>query len=455
MRWWRRSTDAEAVLSRRSFRGVLVIFGPALLITVLGFIVALQFVQPAPPRRIVMATGTEEGAYFRFGERYREILARNGIELELRTTAGSYENLKLLGDPTEPVEVAFLQGGSGSDRELPGIESLGSVFYEPIWFFWRPRAPETMQELRGKRVAIGEPDSGTRNAVGHLLSLNGIELDELETVEIGGASAEEALLAGEVDAACFVAISDAPHIARLLVSEGVEVMPFVRGEAYRRRFRFLSRVVLPRGVADLERDVPPADVPLIAMVANIGIRDTLHPALIGLLLEAAIEVHSDGGIFASPGQFPSTYNVVLPLNKDARRYLEKGPPLLQRYLPFWLAIAIDRLVVLLIPLVTLLYPLFKILPPTYRWRVRSRIIRYYRALLGVEARLHDNPTPAERERCRDLLDEIEGRLGNVSVPLAYADMLYRLRLHLQFVRERLEDEGTGSTGSEDTVNLGA
>jgi len=450
-RWWRRSKDAEAVLSRRSFRDVLVIFGPAMLITALGFIVALQFVKPAPPRHIVMATGTEEGAYFRFGLHYREILARSGIELELRTTAGTYENLRLLEDPTEPVEVAFLQGGAGSEREFAGIESLGSVFYEPIWFFCGPRAPETIQELRGRRVAVGEPDSGTRNAIGYLLALNGIEPDEFTAVEIGGTAAEEALLAGDVDAACFVAISDAPYITRLLVSEGVEVMPFVRGEAYRRRFRFLSRVLLPRGVADLERDVPPEDVPLIAVVANIGIRDSLHPALIGLLLEAAKEVHNDGGIFASPGQFPSTYNVVLPLNNDARRYLEKGPPFLQRYLPFWLAIAIDRLVVLLIPLVTLLYPLFKILPPTYRWRVRSRIIRYYRALLGVEARLQDNPTPAEIERCRELLDGIEKRLGNVTVPLAYADMLYRLRLHLQFVRERLQETETGSAGSRDAA----
>jgi hypothetical protein len=448
-RWWRRSRDAEAVLSRRSFRDVFVIFLPALLITALGFIVALQFVKPAPPRHIVMATGTKEGAYFRIGMRYQEILARNGIELELRQTGGAYENVQLLADPGSGVEVAFLQGGAGSEGEFPGIETLGSVFYEPIWIFWRPRAPETIQEFRGARVAIGEPNSGTRNAIGYLLALNGTELDELTAVEIGGTAAEDALLAGDVDAACFVAISDAPYVTRLLVSDGVELMPFVRGEAYRRRFRFLSRVVLPRGVADLERDLPPDDISLIAMVANIGIRDSLHPALIGLLLDAAKEVHGDGGIFASPGQFPSAYNVVLPLNKDARRYLEKGPPFLQRYLPFWLAIAIDRLVVLLIPLVTLLYPLFKILPPTYRWRVRSRITRYYRALLGVEARLHDNPTPAEIERCRVFLDEIEERLSHVSVPLAYADMLYRLRLHLQFVRERLEDVAAGIDDRED------
>lgn len=438
-KFFRRSRDVDAVLSRRSFRDLLVIFGPALLLTALGFIVALQFVKPAPPRRIVMATGTEESAYFQVGLQYKEILARNGIELALRTTAGAYENLKLLEDPGGEVEVAFLQGGAGSEREIPGIETLGSVFYEPVWIFWRDRMPHTLLDFRGKRVAVGELASGTLNAISHLFELNGIGSSDITPVEIGGSAAAEALLAGEVDIACFVARYDASYISRLLKNEGVQLMPFVRGEAYKRRFRFVSTVVLPRGVADFKRDLPAEDVPLIAAVANIGIRNTLHPALIGLLLEAAEEVHGGGGVFASPGQFPSEYNVVLPTNKDARRYLEKGPPFLHRYLPFWLAIAIDRLVVLLIPLVTLLYPLFKIVPPTYRWRVRWRIVRYYRALLGVEARLHDNPTPTEIERCRGHLDDIEERLGNVSVPLAYADMLYRLRLHLQFVRERLEE----------------
>jgi len=449
MGMFRRSKSVETVLSRRSFRDVLAIFGPALLLAIAGFVIALQFVKPAPPRSIVMATGTDEGAYHRFGLRYKEVLARYGIELELRQTAGAYENLRLLDDPESDVEVAFLQGGAGSEREYPNVETLGGVFFEPFWVFWSGPAPETLLGLHGKRVAIGAHGSGTYNAFNYLSGLNGVDSSDFEAVEIGGEAAEAAFRGGEVDAACFVASLDAPYVARLLEADDVAIMPVVRGEAYQRRFRFLATIVLPRGVVDFERDIPPKDVPLVAVVANIGIRDTLHPALIGPILEAAMEIHGGGDLFAYPGQFPTAHNVVLPMNKDARRYLEKGPPFLQRYLPFWLAIAIDRLVVLLIPLVTLLYPLFKIVPPAYRWRVRSRIFRYYRALLGVEARLHEDPTPEEIERSRDHLDDIEDRLGHVSVPLAYADMLYRLRLHLQFVRERLDEVATGPDDREE------
>lgn len=385
-----------------------------------------------------MAAGPEDGAYFQFAQRYRSILARYDIELAVLTTAGSAENLRLLEEPDGEVEVAFLQGGVGTDRDIPGIESLGGIFYEPIWVFSRGRAPDTEQGLVGERVAVGAPDSGTRLATGQLLAINGIDAGDLTLVEIGGHDAVDALVAGTVDAACFVATPEAPYLQRLREISGVELMPIVRAEAYRRRFPFLARIVLPRGVSDFELDLPSEDVPLVAMVANLGARDSLHPAIAGLLLRAAEEVNGPGDVFASPGHFPSTEGVVLPMNQDARRYIERGPPLLQRYLPFWAAIAIDRMVVLLIPLVTILYPLFKIVPPTYKWRVRSKIYRYYRELVAIEARVREQPSRESLERGLTRLANIEDQLGELSVPAAYTDLVYDLRLHVRLVRERLE-----------------
>lgn len=440
MRGWPRRSE-------RTARDILVICGPALLITIVGFIVAFQFVKPAPPKRISMATGPEDGAYYQFGLLYREILARDGIDLEIRSTGGTADNVHLLEQSDGEIEVAFLQGGAGTEKHLPGVQSLGSVFHEPIWIFWRGDPPETVLGLTGKRVAVGQPGSGTRTVINKIMDMNGIPQDHITPFEIGGDMAAQALINKEVDAAGFVTTYGSHYVQELLTAPNIRLMPFVRADAYMRRFRFLSTVVVPRGVASLEHDLPPVDIPLITMVANIGARDTLHPALIGLLLGAAREVHGDGGVFADPDEFPSAYNVVLPINPDARRYLNKGPPFLQRFLPFWLAVLIDRLVVLLIPLATLLYPLFKILPPTYKWRVRSRIFRHYRVLLEVEARLRDDPSPADLNRCRRTLTTIEQALRGVSVPLSYSDMLYRLRLHLQFVREGLQEVEADLEGS--------
>lgn len=429
----------EPAIKRRSPRDILLLFAPALLITVVGFVVAYQFVEPAPPHQLTMATGSTEGAYYRIGKQYQRILARDGIELELLETAGAQQNLNLLEQPGGPVDVALLQGGAGIREEAKGVESLGSVFYEPIWVFWRGEAPDMASMLAGKTIAGGVEGSGTRNATLQLLSMNGLQNDEVEVLQLGGSAAAEALLEGEVEAAIFVSVYDAPYIEQLLLAEGISLMPFDRAEAYQRKFHFLARVVLPRGYSSLKRDLPPTDIPLIAPVANLAARDTLHPALVTLLLGAAEEIHRSGGVFANPDEFPSTQHVVLPLNKNAERYLRKGPPFLQRYLPFWLAVAIDRLIVMLIPLVTLLYPLFKVLPPTYRWRVRYRIFRYYRALLDVESRLHHDPSAEQLQQCRERLDSIENRLNEVSVPVTYADNLYNMRLHLKLVRERLED----------------
>jgi TRAP transporter TAXI family solute receptor len=429
--------DGKPIVKRRSAKDMLLILGPALLLTIAGFALAFQFVEPAPPRQIVMAAGAKDGAYYRIALQYQQILAREGIELEVLETAGSEENLALLQQPEGRVELALLQGGAGRDGTAEGVSSLGSMFYEPLWLFWRGEPPKTEAALKGKSIAMGAPGSGTLATIEVLLAANGLGSDNFTGVKIGGNDAAQALVEGAVNVAGYVSLYEAAAIQRLLLAEQITLLPFLRADAYQRQYRFLSKVVLPRGLVSLEEDLPATDIPLIAMVANLAARETLHPALVALLLNAAKEIHGPGDMFSQPKQFPSTEHVVLPLNPDAERYLTKGPPLLQRYLPFWLAIAIDRLTVLLIPLVTLLFPLFKILPPTYRWRVRSRIYRYYRELLDVEAVLHSNPSAAELADCGKQLAELENQLNEVSVPTSYADTLYNLRLHLKLVQDRL------------------
>ena len=384
-----------------------------------------------------MATGVTDGAYYRFGLKYREVLARHGIELELRTTAGSVENLELLRDPESGVDVALMQGGVGSEDPPGNLNGLASLFYEPIWFFQREEKPVTVQDFEGRRLAIGERGSGTYDALHHLIENNELPFTAFEAVELGGSAAADALLNGQVDVACFVASIEAPYIQRLLLADGIHLTSFVRAEAYTRRYHFLARVMLPRGTADLGRDIPPTDIKLLAPVASLAARETLHPTIVALLVQAATEVHSNGGIFEKERLFPSVYNTTFPINRDARRYMEKGPPWLQRFLPFWIAVAAERLMILLIPLATLLFPLFKIAPPTYRWRIRSRIYTQYKYLFDVETALLQEPSLERMDDCLVTLGAIEDELGEISVPLSYADQMYQLRMHVRFVKQRV------------------
>ena len=436
--------DSRGKRSDRGWGDFLKVFGPALILTVAGFALAYVFVEPAPPRSFTIATGREDGAYHRYALSYRDILARDGITLNLKGSSGSLENLDLLSDPGSGVEAAFVQGGIAEPAGADDLRALASLYYEPLWIFARGATPPVrLPELTGLRLAIGAEGSGTRAVALQLLADNGLAEGAAELLPLGGMAAVEALAAGEVDAAFFVASATASFIARLLETPGIAPVSLARAEAYARRYRHFSHLSLPEGVIDFADNLPSRDVELLAPAATLVARDDLHPALIVLLLQAAAEVHSEGGLFEEPGAFPSRRYLDLPLHETAQRYFDAGPPFLQRFLPFWAADLIDRLKILLLPLITLMIPLFRIVPPTYRWRIRSRIYRWYRELQAIDDALGEAAAADDAGRLRAELDRIEAEVKQVTVPLSYADALYHLRLHIDFVRRRLPAGGDG------------
>lgn len=422
----------------RSLADQVKIFGPAILITLIGFVVAYQFVDPAPPRRISIATGGTDGAYYVFAHAYKKILAGEDIELEVHSTAGSLANIALLEDAAERVDVAFVQGGTGSAYYGDNLISLASLYFEPLWVFHRRNAAFTrLAELRHKRIAVGVEGSGTRAIAMQLLHDNDVGSAQAKLVPLGGHQAVEALFNAEVDAVFLVASPKSSAVRALLEAPGIELMSFERAEAYTRLHRFLSRVTLPQGVIDLQANIPPEDIALLAPTANLVASRELHPALVDLLLQAARRTHGPGGLFEASGQFPSAAFIEFPLSDEARRFFKSGPPFLQRFLPFWAATLVDRMLVMLLPLVALLFPLVRAMPPIYRWRMRARIYRWYRELLALDPILHKNADRTDLERCLSELDRIEDELSRVHVPMSYADQLYHLRLHLELVRDKL------------------
>ena len=418
------------------------------LIVGIGFVVAYQFVQPAPPKRIVITTGGESGAYYQFAQRYAAILARDGITLEVKSSAGSLENLDRL--KADQAQVGFVQGGVVPPKEDPdaeddsGLLSLGSLFYEPVWVFYRgERDLNRLTELRGKRIAIGQEGSGVRQLAQQLLAANEIEAGE-QLVPLSGLSAAEELQQGRIDAAFIIASESAPVVQVLLRSPGIRLMSFAQSGAYQRRFPFLTKLTFPQGVADLVRDFPPNDIKVLAPTANLIVRDDLHPALQSLLLQAASEVHGKSGFFQDQGEFPSYKDPMLPLSPDAARYFKSGPSFLQRYLPFWLAVLVDRLIVLLLPVVALLIPLLKVAPAIYTWRVRSKVFRCYGELKFLEDDLKNHFDRARLAEYRSRLDALEDEAVQLHVPLGFTDLVYTLREHVNLVRGILDKQESHS-----------
>lgn len=433
-----------------SVRDLLLTAGPFALLALVLLALAYWVLDPTPPRKVVLATGAEQGAYAEFGKRYAALLQQHGIRVELRGTQGAAENLALLRDPEAGVDLAFMQGGAaearatGTDVEDEDLVSLGSLFYEPVWLFYREDAARRLlksdtlsqfTQLPGWRVNIGAPGSGVPNLMQRLIEANRIDPSTLALLQLPQTPAVMALLAGESDALVFASAPESLMVQMLLQTPGIKLFDFAQAEAYSRRFAFMSPVTLPRGVVDLARDMPPSDVRLVAPTATLVARADLHPALVQLFVQAASTIHGQAGWFQRKGEFPSTANTERPLAKEAERFYRNGPPFLQRYLPFWLANLVDRMWPVLLSIVAILIPLSRTVPPLYAFRIRSRIFRWYGQLRGLEDSIGKRPTT----ELLGELDAIEGKVEQVSVPLSYADELYSLRSHINMVRRRLQN----------------
>lgn len=421
-----------------SRKELLLVVLPAAVLIVALFWAASRFVQPAPPKTIVMTTGSESGAYHGYAKRYQEELARHGITLELRTSSGALENLARLKDGQAGVTVGFIQGGTVSSGDGEGLMSLGSMYYEPLWVFYRDKnALDRVSQLQGKRLAIGAEGSGTRKLALQILSVNGMENDAEHFLPISGDAGLEALRQGKADAVFVIAGADAAVIRKFLAQDGVRLMNFAQAGAYVKRFPFLSKVTLPRGVVDLVQDVPAQDVNLIAATANLVVREDIHPALISLFMLAASEIHGPAGIFQQAREFPAPKDATIEISKDAEHYYKSGPPFLQRYLPFWAATLVDRILVMILPFLALI-PILRAIPAVYAWRVTSRIYRWYGELSLLENEINKNYVPAQHADYLARLDGMEERANSRPVPVAYAHLLYTLREHMHLVRTLLE-----------------
>jgi TRAP-type uncharacterized transport system substrate-binding protein len=390
-----------------------------------------------PPRTIVMVTGAEGGANYELGIRYQEALAREGVKLVLQPTTGSLDNLRRLRDSKSGVSAGFIQGGITTRKESPELESLGAIFYEPLWLFRRAEIGEGAQGLRGRRLSIGPEGSGGRALALQILSKTRLDSIVGELLEFAPQVAAQKLIAGEIDAAFIVTGWESPVVQSLLNAKGIAADSYLHADALIAIYPFLHKLVLPAGVIDLSINRPPADVVLLAPKASLAVRSELHPALQYLLLDAAVQIHSQPGIFQKAGQFPAAEAIDLPLSAEAQRFYKSGRPFLQGYLPFWIATLVEQILVVLIPLAVLLYPAFKLLPQTYDWMMQLKITRLYDQIRSIESEMEAQGPGFDANALNAKLDQLDRRANHLRLPTVYASNLYTLRSHIDLVRTRL------------------
>jgi TRAP-type uncharacterized transport system substrate-binding protein len=441
-----------------SLRDLFVSFGPFIALGVALLGLAYWWLNPNPPKTVTLATGPAQSAYDELGKKYVAYLKANRINVKVVQTEGSSANLKLLRDGL--VDVGFVQGGTNelTDTDQDNLSTLGSLFLEPIWLFYRedsaakllttptarkatkstPAVTPTLNaitQLPGWRVNVGTEGSGVPKLMMRMLEGNRVEPKDIKLSTLEQTPATMALLQGEIDALVFASAPESLMVQMLLQTPGIKLMDLQQSEAYSRRFNFLSPAMLPRGVVDLALDNPAQDIQLVGPTASLITRNTTHPAVLQLFTSAAHQVHGAPGWFAKSKQFPNAQRDELPMAQEAERYLKNGPPLLQRYLPFWAANLIERMWVALSVIIVVLLPLSRILPPLYTFRVRSRIFKWYAQLRNIEDR--DSPDPQVRSKLIDEINALDGMVEKIKIPLSHADELYALRSNIHLVRKKL------------------
>jgi len=410
--------------------------------------VSFQLLQPAPPRRIVMASGFDGGLYHKYAQRYRALLAREGVTVEERMTSGSADNLALLLDSKSGVDVALMQGGVATPQQAESLVMVASLYYEPLWVFHRSGERwDRLSRLKGKRVAIGLPGSGTRAFIEPLLAASGVDAANATLVPLGTVDGLAALRAGEIDAAVMVGGAQTESILAALRDPTLDLVDFQHADAYQRRFPHVTRLTLPAGTIDLGRDLPPHDITLIGTRSMLVAREDLHPVLVNMLVDAARAVHAGQGYFEAPGEFPNASPVDLPVSVDADRHLRFGSRLLYRYLPFWVAAFVERMIVVVVPLLVVLVPVINFLPQFLRWRARSRIYRWYGELALLERDVATRSGELPIERWLTDLDRIRRAVEHIETPRAFASEAYTLREHIALVRRSVLERAGSATAT--------
>ncbi len=425
----------------RSRRETFLIWSSALVVLGLTVWFSVKFINPAPPSKLVIATGDGEGDYAFFAEKYHDQMMKEGIDLQIRATKGAMENVSLLKDPDSEVTVGFVHDGIVTQEEAPNVASLGSMYYEPLWIFMRKSLANKKQtrldELVGKTISLGEDGSGTKALALRVLSASGINATNSKYVFMKWDQIQSRLDAGTIDVAFFIGPPEDEVITQLLEDPKIELMDLDNAEAIQRKLPFLHHLLLPHGAIDLAKNLPRHDIDIVAPTATLLVKKNIHPALVHLLLRAATAVHSDAGVFEKANEFPADKDFEIDLNEDARQFFKNGAPAWHRYLPFWLATLFERLIVILVPLFAIVLPALKSIPRFFKWRARRRILRCYAELKYIEVQLNSDLNPNRLASCVVELKKVEEKVKQLKVPLEFADQLYGLRSNIGMVQGQI------------------
>jgi len=392
-----------------------------------------------PPSSIDIAAGPKGSYLYETAQKYKVEFEKAGVQVNVMETGGTLENLEHVNHPDKLIEFGFLEGGAADRKDYPSLESLGSIAYAPIWVFYRSDLGNIydINELKGKRISIGGTSQGIHANALDLLNAVGINSSNSKLSNIGREEALKALHSNQIDAMFYSAPAEDPLVKILFNDASLKSLQWPDAEGIARNLREYHVLNLPFGAIDLANSMPAKDMKVLATTITVITKKDTHSALIYLMMGVMDDIHEAPSIMHAENEFPSDKDVDFPLSNDAEDYYKKGgKPFLQRYLPYWAASFLGKLLLILVPLLAIFYPLSQSYPAIQQWYYTNRVNRFYDQLVKIEKRLDDG---ADREIIKYdiqvLRAEIELLIKLEKITSMYTNLLYDLRGHVSQVIE--------------------
>ncbi|MFA7084438.1 MAG: TAXI family TRAP transporter solute-binding subunit [Arcobacteraceae bacterium] len=416
------------------------LYFPLAVVIFLIFFIPSRFIQPPVEKKLIIAAGSPQGEYYKVALQYKELLEKEKVEVEVLETTGSLENAQLIRE--KKADIGFVQSGILSQSDSEEIESLASIYYEPIWIFYKNEGfnIEYVIQLISKKISLGEENTGTSFLANRILSDNGLNESNTQMIHYNTQTSKEKLLKGEIDAMVMVVSSNSSIVQELLENPTINILNIKRAKAYSMKYPYLSNLTLHEGTMDLYKNIPSEEIRLLATTANLITHKEMPTELIRLFLKKAKELHSSKSLFTQTSEFPHIKNLDTQINEEAEKYFKHGDSWLETLFPYWVASNIDRLKIMIIPLLTLMFPLFKGVMPLYTWTMRSKIYKWYSELNAIDKNIPSFSKTQLKEKL-EYLEALQKQISNhTKVPLSFMGEYYNLLLHLEMIITKMKSK---------------
>ncbi len=412
------------------------------LILIAGLLLLLAFTRPLPPKDVYLAVGQEGSTFEALGKKFIPLFAQEKIRLHLINTSGSASSLRDLADKNVQVNAALMVSGIPEKDKYPNLNSLGSIEYVPLWFFYHGESPVisgTVANFSNKTVAIGPEGSGTEIILERILSLSNIALDSsAKFLKIPNKDAAEKLISGEIDAVFILDGINGPNVQKLLAHDDIHVFNFEYAKALAKKLPYLEVVEIPKGSLDLKTLRPPRDISMLSSTVSLLVEKDMHPAIQYLFLLGAEKVSNEvDQFFAKPELFPAYLDHNIPLSPVAHRFYENGAPPLKDTLPLWLSSYLDRIWILLIAALAVIYPIFKLFPSYRHTRAAMLISDAYEEILEIEKQADTCESLEVLQKMLDRLEEMNVDSRQISISSDDINRLYSMKSALNMVHSQL------------------